>query len=101
MFRRQINAAIPDEHIFVTAVRFEGDDIIEADLVMEASGRKIRFDVHERCRFVDDMLAERWARVDFEASSASSPAPFNRAQDAWGEPEFNSHLVHHLPSFAT
>jgi predicted ester cyclase len=77
MFRRQINAAIPDEHIFVTAVRFEGDDIIEADLVMEAtqtgellgipaSGRKIRFDVHERCRFVDDMLAERWARVDFE-----------------------------------
>jgi hypothetical protein len=58
MFRRQINAAIPDEHIFA-AVRFEGDDIIEADLVMEASGRKIRFDVHERCRFVDDMLAER------------------------------------------
>lgn len=77
MFRRQINAAIPDEHIFVTAVRFEGDDIIEADLVMEATqtgellgipatGRKIRFDVHERCRFVDGKLAERWARVDFE-----------------------------------
>jgi predicted ester cyclase len=77
MFRRQVNAAIPDEHIFVTAVRFEGDDIIEADLVMEAtqtgellgipaSGRKIRFDVQERCRFVADKLAERWARVDFE-----------------------------------
>ena len=77
MFRRQVNAAIPDEHIFVTAVRFEGDEIIEADMVMDATqtgeifgipatGRKVRFDVHERCRFVDGKLAERWARVDFE-----------------------------------
>jgi hypothetical protein len=33
MFWRQVNAAIPDEHIFVNAVRFEGDDIIEADSV--------------------------------------------------------------------
>jgi predicted ester cyclase len=77
MFRRQINAAIPDEHVFITAVRFEGDDIIEADLVMDATqtgeifgipatGRKIRFDVLERSRFVDGKLAERWARVDFE-----------------------------------
>ena len=76
-FRRQINAALPDEHIFIVAVRFEGDDIIEADLVMNAthtgeimgmpaSGRKFRFEVHERCRFVDGKLAERWARVDFE-----------------------------------
>jgi predicted ester cyclase len=77
VFRRQVNAAIPDEHIFVTAVRFEGDDILEADMVMDATqtgeifgiratGRKIRFDVHERCRFVDGKLAERWAQVDFE-----------------------------------
>jgi predicted ester cyclase len=77
MFRRQVNAAIPDEHVFVSAVRFEGDDIIEADLVMDATqtgeifgipatGRKIRFEVQERCRFVADKLAERWARVDFE-----------------------------------
>jgi predicted ester cyclase len=77
MFRRQVNAAIPDEHISITAVRFEGDDIIEADLVMDATqtgelfgipatGRRIRFDVHERCRFVDGKLAERWAKVDFE-----------------------------------
>jgi predicted ester cyclase len=77
MFRRQVNAAIPDEHILVSAIRFEGDDIIEADLVMEATqtgelmgipatGRKIRFDVGERCRFVDGKLAERWAQVDFE-----------------------------------
>jgi predicted ester cyclase len=77
MFRRQVNAAIPDEHIMITAVRFEGDDIIEADMVMDATqtgeilgipatGRRIRFDVHERCRFVEGKLAERWARVDFE-----------------------------------
>ena len=77
MFRRQVNAAIPDEHVSVTAVRFEGDDIIEADMVMDATqtgeifgipatGRKIHFDIHERCRFVDGKLAERWAQVDFE-----------------------------------
>ena len=77
VFRRQVNAAIPDEHISITAVRFEGDDIIEADMVMDATHtgelfgipatrRRIRFDVHERCRFVDGKLAERWARVDFE-----------------------------------
>ncbi|MGE5326615.1 MAG: ester cyclase [Deltaproteobacteria bacterium] len=77
MFRRQVNAAIPDEHVFVSAVRFEGDDIIEADLVMNATqtgeifgipatGRRIRFEVQERCRFVAGELAERWARVDFE-----------------------------------
>jgi predicted ester cyclase len=77
MFRRQVNAALPDEHVFVTAVHFEGDDIIEAEMVMNATqtgeilgipatGRKVRFDVHERCRFVDGKLAERWARVDLE-----------------------------------
>jgi predicted ester cyclase len=37
MFRRQVNAAIPDEQIFIAAVLFEADDIIEADLVMEAT----------------------------------------------------------------
>jgi hypothetical protein len=37
MFRRQVNAAIPDEHIFILAVRFEGDDIIEADLEIGAT----------------------------------------------------------------
>lgn len=76
-FRCQVNAAIPDEHISVNAVRFEGSDTIEADLVMEATqkgeifgipptGRRIRFDVHERCRFVSHQLAERWAQVDIE-----------------------------------
>jgi len=77
MFRRQVNAAIPDEHVFVSAVRFEGDDIIEADMEMSASavgefmgirasGQKIRFDVHARSRFVDGKMAERWDQVDFE-----------------------------------
>ena len=76
-FRRQINAALPDEHIFIVAVRFEGDDIIEADLDISgthmaeimgipATGRKIRFDVHSRGRYVDGKVAERWDQVDFE-----------------------------------
>ena len=63
LFRRQVNAAIPDEHISITAVRFEGDDIIEADLDISAThtgaefmgisakGRKIRFNVQARGRF--------------------------------------------------
>jgi predicted ester cyclase len=54
VFRRQVNAAIPDEHISVINVRFAGDDIIEADLDISAThtgeefmgipatGRKIR-----------------------------------------------------------
>jgi len=78
IFRRQVNAAIPDEHIFLTAVRFEGDDIIEAELDISAThtgeefmgipaaGRKIRFEVHSRGRFVDGRMAERWDRADFE-----------------------------------
>ena len=60
-------------------MRFEGDDIIEADLdisathtgpelmgIPAATGRKIRFDVHARGRFVDGKMAERWDRADFE-----------------------------------
>src|SRR5260370_25499669 len=78
MFRRQVNAAIPDEHIFIIAVRFEGDDVIEADLDIRAThtveemmgapatGRKIRFGVHARGRFVGGKMAERWDRADFE-----------------------------------
>jgi predicted ester cyclase len=77
MFRHKVNSAIPDEHITITRVSFEGDDIIEADLKMVATqtgeifgipptGRKIRFDVHERCRFAGGKMAERWAQVDIE-----------------------------------
>jgi predicted ester cyclase len=89
MFRRQINAAIPDEHVSITAVSFEGNDIIEADLVMDATqtgelfgipatGRKVRFEVHERCRFFDGMLAERTAQVDFEAIKRQLTDPIRR-----------------------
>ena len=77
MFRRQINVAFPDEHTVIIAVRFEGDDIIETDLDctathkgelmgVPATGRKIRFDVHTRSRFVGGKMAERWDRADFE-----------------------------------
>jgi predicted ester cyclase len=78
MFRRQVNAAIPDEHVLISAVRFEDDDVVEADLEISAThtgeefmgipaaGRKIRFDVRARNRFVDGQTAERWDRADFE-----------------------------------
>jgi predicted ester cyclase len=77
IFRRQVNAAIPDEHLFFNALRFEGDDIIEVDLTISAThtgeqfmdisatGRKNRFDVRARGRFVDGKMAERWDQADF------------------------------------
>jgi len=34
--------------------------------IIPATGRKIRFDVQARGRFVDDKMAERWDRADFE-----------------------------------
>jgi predicted ester cyclase len=96
VFRRQVNAAIPDEHIFVTAVRFEGNDIIEADLDISAThtgeefmgipatGRKIRFDVQARGRFVDDKMAERWDRADFEEirRQLTGPVPVGTLRQA-------------------
>jgi len=78
MFRRQVNAAIPDEHISFIAVRSEGEDIIEADLDIRAThtgaefmgvpatGQKIRFAVGARGRFVDGKMGERWDRANFE-----------------------------------
>jgi predicted ester cyclase len=88
MFRRQINAAIPDEHILITAVRFEGVDIIEADLdisathtgaeimgVPAATGRKVRFNVLSRGRFVDGRMAERWDRFDLENIKSQLTGP--------------------------
>jgi predicted ester cyclase len=87
IFRRQVNAAIPDEHISIIAVRFEGDDIIEADLDISAThageefmgipatGRKIRFDVHARGRFLDGKMAERWDRADFEGIKRQLAGP--------------------------
>ena len=77
MFRRQAIAAMPDEHILIATASFEGNDIIEVDMVINAThkadfmgipatGRKFRFEVHERARFVDGKMAERWPRVDIE-----------------------------------
>jgi predicted ester cyclase len=74
-FRREVNAALPDEHTVIVAVRFESNDIIETDLDctathlgdwlgVPATGRKLRFDVHTRNRFVGDKMAERWDRAD-------------------------------------
>lgn len=77
IFRQQVNGACPDEHISITDVRFVGDDILEADLDIRAThtgmemmgipaaGRKIRFGVGARNRFVDGRLAERWDVADF------------------------------------
>ena len=86
MFRRQVNAVIPDEHILIAAVDFEGDDIIGANLEMSATaegelmgvratGQKIRFDVHARSRFVDGKMAERWDQVDFDDIKRQITAP--------------------------
>jgi predicted ester cyclase len=77
MFRRQVNAAFPDEHILISTVRFGGDDTIDADLDISAThtgefmgvaatGRKIRFGIHAHNRFVDGKMTERWERVPFE-----------------------------------
>jgi predicted ester cyclase len=76
-FRRQVNAAFPDQRVLIHAVRFEGSDIIEVDLEaiathqaelmgIAATGRKIRFLVHARDRFVDGRVAERWDQADPE-----------------------------------
>lgn len=93
IFRRQVNAAVPDEHIFIVAVRFVGDDIIEADMDISAThagqefmgihatGRRIRFDVHARGRFVDGKMTERWDHVETSRiSNASSRDPLSRRQ---------------------
>ena len=77
-FRGQVNAAIPDEHLLIIAVRFGRGDNIEADfdistthtneemMGVPATGRKIRFVVNARNRMRDGKLAERWDRADFE-----------------------------------
>lgn len=68
-FRRQFNKAMPDEHGMITAMRFEGDDIIDVDL--EASGTDAKtgaprsFTIHARDRFVGNRVAERWDRVEW------------------------------------
>ena len=92
MFRRQVNAAIPDEHIFITAVRFEGDDIIEADLDISGThtGGGLWVYLRRGGRFAStsmpeaDLLMASWPNVGTEStsriSSASSRDPLSRRQ---------------------
>jgi len=80
IFRRQVNAAIPDEHIFVTAVRFEGDDIIEADLDISATHTGEELWVYPRWggRFAStsmpaaDLLMARWPNAGTKPTSRIS-----------------------------
>ncbi len=75
-FRRQINAALPDESEIVTQMQFSGPGMIETELYVTgthlgelmghpATGRTVRFVIHTLGRFKGDRLVERWDRTDF------------------------------------
>ena len=92
IFRRQVNAAIPDEHIFITAVRFEGDDIIEADMAMNATHTGELFDIPATGRTIAslstsaaDLSTASWRNDGPELTSktlsASLVALFSRPHD--------------------
>ena len=77
LFRRQMNAAFPDQRSVIVAMRFEGSDIIETDIDatathlgeamgIAATGRKVHFRIHTRNRFVGGRMAERWDKMDVE-----------------------------------
>ena len=77
-FRAGVNAGLRYERVRVGAMRFEGADIVEADLEctvthvgplmgLPATGRQLNFKVYARNRFENDRMAERWDRTDFEA----------------------------------
>jgi hypothetical protein len=68
-FRRWLNTQIPDEHGLITAMRFEGTDIIEVDI--DASGTDPKtaqpalLTVQARDRFVGHRVAERWDTAEW------------------------------------
>jgi len=75
LFRKQINAALPDEHVVIVEMRFPERGIIETELDCTAThlgelmgnpatGRAVRFTVYTRNRFEGDRMAERWDRMD-------------------------------------
>jgi len=77
-FRKQINAAFPDESVFIVAMRFPEPSIIEIELActathrgelmgIPATGKQIRFTIHTRNRFENERMAERWDRMDVAA----------------------------------
>jgi predicted ester cyclase len=78
LFRSQINAAFPDEHVEIVAMRFPGENLVETELActathtgelmgIPATGKRVRFTVHTRNRFEGERMAERWDRTDFAA----------------------------------
>jgi predicted ester cyclase len=75
VFRGQINAALPDEHVVIVQMRFPEPGIIETELDCTAThmgelmgnpatGKAIRFTVYTKNRFEGDRMAERWDRMD-------------------------------------
>ncbi len=76
IFRKQINAAFPDEHVVIVSMSFPEANFIETELDctathrgdlmgIPATGRSVRFTVHTRNRFHNGLMAERWDRTDF------------------------------------
>ena len=76
LFRGQLNAAFPDEHVVIMSMRFPEEDIIETELActathrgelmgIPATGKRVSFTVYTRNRFAGERMAERWDRADF------------------------------------
>ena len=85
LFRSQINAAFPDEHVAIVSMRFPEQDIIETELActathrgelmgIPATGKRVNFTVYTRNRFDGEKMAERWDRTDFAALLAQLKA---------------------------
>ena len=77
-FRKQLNAAFPDEKVVIVAMRFPEPSIIETELActathrgelmgIPATGKQVRFTIHTRNRFENERMAERWDRMDVAA----------------------------------
>ena len=92
MFRRQANPAMPDEHIMIATVSFEGTDIIEVDMVMNATHRGEFLGIPATGGNFASMSMSalglsmaNWPSAGpgstSKTSSASLPARFSRAQD--------------------
>ena len=75
-FRREINAAFPDESVYIADMRFVGADTVEtsctpAERILvhcwgrEPTGRAVSFVIRTLNRFEGDRMAERWDRADF------------------------------------
>ena len=76
VFRSQLNAAFPDEHVVIMSMRFPEENIIETELActathrgelmgIPATGKRVNFTVYTRNRFAGERMAERWDRTDF------------------------------------